>query len=126
MSTETEKNALEPPEPVPVSKPKGRPRTFAATLQQGNEMASGIAAHQVLLATRGLDDVYGTGFSTLVATCVTLDGEQEILKGQLKEKTVELNANMKELRKQIKQNSLIIKATIPQHRWVDFGMSATR
>ena len=87
-------------------------------------MASGILEHLGLLSPRGLNEESSTRINTLVEDLKVLDNGQEILKGKLKAQTAELRDKSVELKKLLQSSGLIIKAAIPQVRWVDFGMKA--
>lgn len=103
-----------------------RSNSFANLLKKGTNMASGISTHLEVLNPRGVNEETAQRFSKLVEDCSQLDNDQEILKGQLKEKTASLRKNTKELRELLSQCTLIIKAVVPQERWVDFGIAAKR
>jgi hypothetical protein len=107
-------------------KPRRRSNSFANLLKKGTNMASGISAHLEVLNPRGVNEETAQRLSKLVDDSSKLDNDQEILKGQLKEKTASLRENTKELRELLSQCTLIIKAVVPQERWVDFGIAAKR
>ena len=89
-------------------------------------MASGINAHLETLTPRGVNQETIQRFNKLVADCQQLDNEQEILKGQLKEKTTVLRENSRQLKELLSECVLIVKAVVTQERWVDFGIGAKR
>jgi hypothetical protein len=107
-------------------KTRRRSNSFANLLKKGTNMASGISAHLEVLNPRGINEETAQRFSKLVEDSSKLDNDQEILKGQLKEKTASLRENTKELRELLSQCTLIIKAVVPQERWVDFGIAAKK
>ena len=107
-------------------KPRRRSNSFANLLKKGTNMASGISIHLEVLNPRGINEETAQRFSKLVEENSKLDNDQETLKGQLKEKTVSLIENTKKLRELLSQCTLIIKAVVPQERWVDFGISAKK
>ncbi|MGD2093036.1 MAG: hypothetical protein PVH61_43140 [Candidatus Aminicenantes bacterium] len=108
------------------SRSRRRSNSFADLLKKGINMASGISTHLDVLNPRGINEETAQRFNKLVDDSSKLDNDQEILKGQLKEKTAALRENTKELRDLLSQCTLIIKAVVPQERWVDFGISAKR
>jgi len=107
-------------------KTRRRSNSFANLLKKGTNMASGISAHLEVLNPRGINEETAQRFGKLVEDSSKLDNDQEILKGQLKEKTASLRENTKELRELLSQCTLIIKAVVPQERWVDFGIAAKK
>jgi hypothetical protein len=108
------------------TKSRRKSNSFASYLKRGTNMASGILEHVEALSPRGLNQESSTHLGALVEELKTLDNDQEILKGRLKDKTVLLQEKLAELKSLLKTNGLIIKAAIPQQRWVDFGMTAKR
>ncbi|MCP4158247.1 MAG: hypothetical protein GY757_61675 [bacterium] len=120
-------NQEEVPTPDPTGTTDNKKResnSFASTLKKAANMSAAIAEHQVELAARGLNETNLEYLNTILAGCQSLDGEQEILKGTLKAKTAELGVKVSELKKCFSQYSKIIKAIMPQERWVDFGITA--
>jgi hypothetical protein len=121
---EEKKNTTTDEETEP--KTRKRSNSFANLLKKGTNMASGISAHLDTLNPRGITEETAQRFGKLVEDSSQLDNDQEILKGQLKEKTASLRKNTKELRELLTQCTLIVKAVVPQERWVDFGIAAKR
>jgi hypothetical protein len=48
------------------------------------------------------------------------------MKGKLHEQTQQLDIKMANLKDVLSKYTLIIKATIPQKRWIDFGIEAKK
>lgn len=96
--------------------------SLAATLKRGDHMVSGMVEHSEILIPKGLNDVYVQDFTALMAEIRTLDNEQEILKGQLKERTSLIRTRAKQLRDTLGYSGVLVKRVIPKDRWVDFGI----
>jgi len=126
MPTDEEKKDTTTKEEEKEVKPRRKSNSFANLLKKGTNMASGISTHLEILNPRGINEETVQRFSKLVEDSSKLDNDQEILKGQLKEKTASLRENTKQLRELLSQCTLIIKAVVPQERWVDFGIAAKR
>jgi hypothetical protein len=126
MPTEEETNGTTTNDDETEARPRRRSNSFANLLKKGTNMASGIGTHLEVLNPRGVNEETAQRLSKLVEDSSQLDNDQEILKGQLKEKTASLRESTKELRELLSQCTLIIKAVVPQERWVDFGISAKR
>jgi hypothetical protein len=126
MPTDEEKKDTTTNDDEKEVKPRRRSNSFSDLLKKGTNMASGISTHLEALTPRGINEETVQLFTKLVEDSSKLDNDQEILKGQLKEKTASLRKNTKELRELLSQCTLIIKAVIPQERWVDFGISAKK
>jgi hypothetical protein len=98
--------------------------SLAASLKRGDHMISGIVEHTEILLPKGLTDAYVQDFTALMAEIRTLDNEQEILKGQLKERTSLIRTRTKLLLETLGYSGAIVKRVIPKDRWVDFGIRA--
>ncbi len=107
-------------------KTRTRPNTFAQTIKLSNNMIAGINDNIQTLSTNGVNDATVETINTLVGQAKTIENDQEILKGKLKEKTLELDNKVAELKDVLSKTRLIIKAVLPQKRWVAFGISATK
>jgi hypothetical protein len=116
-------NNVETPEEVP--KKRRGSDSFASIMQRGVDMASGISEHLSTLSPK-LDETTVERINTLVGDSKGLNAQQEILKGQLKEKTSEVNGKVKELKDLLSECQMIVKAVMPQERWVDFGIGAKK
>lgn len=110
----------------PVVKSRTKSKSFATILKSGDNMSSGIVEHSETLSPKGLNEAYVEALNTLINDCRTIDNEQEILKGQLKEKTTALQDKAKELRDVLGYSGAIVKRVMPKIRWVDFGITAKR
>ncbi len=126
MPTDEEKKDTTTNDDEKEVKLRRRSNSFANLLKKGTNMASGISTHLEVLNPRGINEETAQRFSKLVEDSSKLDNDQETLKGQLKEKTASLIENTRELRDLLSQCTLIIKAVVPQERWVDFGISAKK
>ncbi len=107
-------------------KPRRKSRAFATKLKRGNNMCSGIGEHLETLSPKGLSNKTIREIERLVKNCEKLHSQREILKGELKTKTAELNEETEKLDKALGFYGMIIKAVIPKVRWVDFGITAKR
>jgi len=107
-------------------KTRTRPNTFAQTIKLANNMVAGIQEYLQALSTNGVNDTTIQTINTLVEQARTIENDQEILKGKLKEKTLELDNKVAELKDVLSKNRSIIKAVVPQKSWVGFGISATK
>jgi hypothetical protein len=96
--------------------------SLASTLKRGDIMISGITEHSGILNPKGLDDEYVQEFSALLAEIRSMDNVQEILKGQLKERTTLIRTRAKQLRDTLGYCGVLIKRIMPKDRWVDFGI----
>jgi len=89
-------------------------------------MIAGMTAHSEELTKRGVDATYVSGIQTELTASETLDAEQETLKAAAKTKTTEFNARFAELQKALGEAKKLVKMTIPQEGWVEFGITDKR
>jgi hypothetical protein len=109
-----------------AAKPRTKSKSFASILKYGGNMSSGILKHVETLSPKGLTEASSQQIEALVEECKQMDNEQEIFKGELKEKTSKLHAKVQELLDALGLSSAIVKRVMPRERWVDFGISAKK
>ena len=86
-------------------------------------MVSGIHNHQEALSKRGIDAAFVEKLEELKQQAEQLDNEQEKLKTELKKKTVAIEAIFDEAMKMHSEAKKMVKATIPQIEWGNFGIT---
>jgi hypothetical protein len=107
-------------------KRRKRSNSYAQWIKRANNMIAGINEHQQTLTNNGVNDLSAQAINTQIEDCKTIENQQEIFKGKLHEQTQQLDIKVGVLKDTLSKYTLIIKATIPQKRWVDFGISAKR
>ena len=125
----TEENSVESVETDSqdgAAKRRTKSKSFASILQYGSNMSSGILKHVEALSPKGLTDAVSQQIEALVGECKQMDNEQEIFKGELKEKTSKLHDKVQELLDLLGLTSAIVKRVMPRERWVDFGITAKK
>ena len=101
-------------------------KNYSQEITDSQVMLSGIQANQGVLAARGINQGFANDLENQINTCVSLNNEQEALKARLKEKTQELNENMKTLKTKTQEARKIIKLDMPQASWKEFGIPDKR
>ncbi|MDQ1351688.1 MAG: hypothetical protein QG657_1993 [Acidobacteriota bacterium] len=119
-ATKSEKTVAE------SKKTRTRPQTFAQTIKLANNMVAGIRDNIQTLSPKGVNDATIQTINTLIEQAKIIETDQEILKGKLKEKTLELDNKVAELKDVLSKTRLMIKAVIRQKSWIAFGISATK
>lgn len=109
-----------------TSKTRRRPNTYAQTIKVAKNMVAGIKDNLQTLSPKGVNEETIQAINTLVEQANTIETDQEILKGKLKEKTLELDNKVAELKDALSKTRLMIKAVIPQKTWIAFGIAATK
>ena len=101
-------------------------KTYSQEITDSQVMLSGIKANQKVLAERKIDENFTVDFEKSIDICVKLNNEQETLKARLKEKTQELNEQMKAMKTKSQEARKIIKLDMPQAAWKEFGITDKR
>ncbi len=101
-------------------------KTYSQEITDAQVMLSGIKTNQEVLAERKIDEQFADDLERTIEAIVRLNSEQETLKGKLKEKTEELNKNLKELKTKASKARKIIKMDMPQVTWKEFGITDKR
>jgi hypothetical protein len=101
-------------------------KTQAQEVADTGVMVNGIRAHQDILAQRKIDVAFADRLQADVDACVSLNTEQETLKGKLKEKTEQLDAAFAAMQKKSAEARKIIKLDMPQSSWREFGIDDKR
>jgi hypothetical protein len=107
-------------------KRRKRSNSYAQWIKRAHNMISGINEHQQTLSANGLNELSAQAIDTIINDCKAVENQQEIMKGKLHEQTQQLDIKMANLKDVLSKYTLIIKATIPQKRWIDFGIEAKR
>ncbi len=97
-------------------------KSFAEIIKQAGLIATGMKDNATEVAKRGADEAFIQKIVTSTEKVVQLNNEQEKLKAALKGKTEEYSREMEELNKLISEAKKIIKLSLPQTAWVQFGI----
>ena len=106
--------------------PKSKKNSFAEKINRNKLMVEGLKANAVQVSKRGADEAFIDEISSTIAAAEGLNVEQETLKGALKKKTKELKTAMVSLKKRYSEAKKIVKMTVDQTRWVEFGITDKR
>ncbi|MFA4907072.1 MAG: hypothetical protein WC602_02250 [archaeon] len=113
-------------ETTPTVKERTVRKSQAETVKFAKLMVAGMQAHATELTKRGIDEAFITGVQTNVSSLERLDAEQEALKATVKAKTAEFNVIYSEVLKTTGEAKKLIKVTIPQSGWIEFGITDKR
>ncbi|WP_454980590.1 hypothetical protein [Capnocytophaga haemolytica] len=102
-----------------MSAPK---KSFADVIAQAGLIATGMKNNATEVAKRGADEAFVQKIVTTTEKVVQLNNEQEKLKASLKGKTEEYTKEMEELSKLLAEAKKVIKLSLPQTAWVQFGI----
>lgn len=119
--------AVDPNDPG-TSKPnrKQRSQAFNHLVGEGSLLAEAMAAHQEALTPKGGGEDFVNRLKEMVQAARDLNQEQERYKALQKETTGKIQDKLKEVNRMISNGHKIVKMTIDQKRWVEFGIRATR
>lgn len=100
--------------------------SYAELISLAEVMASGLKNNADEVAKRGISPEFVAEMEALRNQAITLNNEQERLKADLKSKTESLNAKVEALSAKLSESKKIVKLTIPQSSWLEFGISDKR
>jgi len=75
-----------------------------------------------LLGRRGIDEAFVARLEELIRIVTDLNNRQEVMKGELKRITEEIDVNMKEMTLKYTEIKKTIKIAIPYAEWKKFGL----
>jgi molybdopterin-biosynthesis enzyme MoeA-like protein len=99
---------------------------FSRSVSDFRTMADGITSRLDSLTGVGITAADATAMDAFADELDALNSAQEDLKAQLKTKTDELNAKMREARAKNADLVKRVKIATPQEHWLAFGITATR
>jgi len=97
--------------------------TYAETLASAQLISQGLRANLDTVTTRGLTPAFITAMEANLKKLGDLNGEQEALKAQLKEKTSAVESTLAELKAQISEAKKVVKLALGSDRWKQFGIT---
>lgn len=106
-----------------MAKPKN---SYAELVSQAQVMATGLKNKAEEVAKRGIDTDFVKALEDTRAEAIKLNDEQERLKAELKVKTDELNKTLETLTTQLRESKKVVKLSIPQAGWLEFGIADKR
>ena len=98
-------------------------QTQGELLSQIEVLTKGLRSNLPKLSVRGIDEACVANVETLRNQVVTYESEQETLKSRLKEKTVQVDETMGQLKAKVSEVRKIVKLVFPQTGWKEFGIS---
>lgn len=100
----------------------GSNNSFAELLKGSRLMATGLKAYAEEVAKRGLDSEFITKLEKVTNETEIKNSKQEKLKAETKQMTEMLALDKQELRKLLSEAKKVVKMTIPQSLWGQFGI----
>ncbi|MEK6793663.1 MAG: hypothetical protein AABZ39_02720 [Spirochaetota bacterium] len=101
-------------------------KSYASEINAAKLMAAGLKAQSARVAKRGISADFTSKLDALQNDARNLDNEQEALKAREKEKTAELKAKMKDLKKMMSEANKAVKLEMEKESWKEFGIGAKR
>ncbi len=101
-------------------------QAFSEITNNAKTMVSGLTSNADTVARRGLDAEFIAKLGETLNTINTLDNEQESLKAQLKTKTATLDATLKELKAMLSESKKVVKMSVDQSGWLEFGITDSK
>ncbi|MDO5105307.1 hypothetical protein [Capnocytophaga sp.] len=104
-----------------------RPKvSYADLVAKAKVMVAGLKNNSEDVQKRGIAPEFTTLLEKRCEEAVALNNEQERLKAELKAKTDEFVAKLNEIHEQMRESNTVVKLAIPQVRWKEFGIEASR
>ncbi len=101
-------------------------KNYAEVISQAQVMATGLKNNQAEIAKRGIGADFVTELEQIRIEAIALNDEQERLKAELKLKTEALNAKMDIIHTKLSEARKVVKLSIPQSQWLEFGIGDKR
>ena len=101
-------------------------RTFAEIVNKSRLMIAGLRNNSPEVTKRGIDPSFVSQYESELQELERLDAEQERLKAELKLKTEETLAKRKQVENKLSEAKKVVKLSLPQAKWVEFGMEDKR
>jgi hypothetical protein len=95
-------------------------------MSNAQTMQTALDANITVLEKRGMSKEFIAELRELINYVMTLNSDQERMKGQLKATTVEFESTKAQLQKKMSEAAKVVKLEIPQERWIEFGISGKR
>ena len=101
-------------------------RTFAEIVNKSRLMIAGLRNNAAEVNRRGIDASFITEYENELQELEKLDAEQERLKAELKMKTEAALTKRKQVESKLSEAKKVVKLSLPQAQWVEFGMEDKR
>ena len=101
-------------------------RTFAEIVNKSRLMIAGLRNNVAEVNRRGIDASFITEYENELQELERLDAEQERLKAELKMKTEAALTKRKQVESKLSEAKKVVKLSLPQAQWVEFGMEDKR
>ena len=101
-------------------------RTFAEIVNKSRLMIAGLRNNAAEVNRRGIDASFITEYENELQELEKLDAEQERLKAELKMKTEAALTKRKQVESKLSEAKKVVKLSLPQAKWVEFGMEDKR
>ena len=99
---------------------------FAEVLNSAKTMIAGLQANLETVAKRGLDKEFTAKMERTLDVIKNLDNEQEALKAKLKTKTAEMDSELNNLKALLSEAKKVVKMSVDQAGWREFGIEDKR
>jgi predicted nuclease with TOPRIM domain len=100
--------------------------SYAEKINSAKVMLAGLKQYADRVGKRGIDADFIAGFETMQRNSMELDNQQEDLKAKLKQKTAELDDQIKALDGKLSEALKVVKLEMEKESWKAFGVQASR
>ncbi|VDH03432.1 hypothetical protein [Bergeyella zoohelcum] len=101
-------------------------KSLADTVHKAELMLKGLQANATEVAKRGLTAEFLSTMQEAIQEMKKRNAEQEKTKALLKMQTEAFNEKMEEVTKMLSESKKVVKLSLPQAQWIEFGMTDKR
>jgi seryl-tRNA synthetase len=100
--------------------------SYASQVSNAQTMKTALHANIGALEKRGMNDQFIDALGNALGEVITINSEQERLKGELKAATAALDAARQQLHSMVTEAVKVVKLEMPQEKWIEFGIAGKR
>ncbi|MDR2886917.1 MAG: hypothetical protein LBV26_02775 [Bacteroidales bacterium] len=101
-------------------------KSYAEQVSKAQIMNTALRANLGTLSKRGMTEEFVTTLGNTLNAVVSVNSEQEHLKGELKAATATLETVKQQLHNLMIEAVKVIKLEIPKEKWIEFGITGKR
>ena len=98
-------------------------KVYSEQIAKTQLLLTGLKKNAALLKNKGIDEQFIGKLENDSSLAATIDQEKDKLKAEVKTKTIQAYAKMREIQKQVLAAKKIIKSDFDKSKWLDFGIA---
>jgi len=101
-------------------------KSYAEQISNAKVMGTALMANLDELTKRGMSREFIAELEAKVSLTITKNSEQEKLKAELKMATAAIDSMLAEIGEAMSEATKVVKLSLPQEQWKEFGITAKR